>query len=478
MSEKSAGWVCTIAGIIAACASVAIGWGSIQHFEMAWDECEDHAIAVGLRHHPLTGGPASIDASQMRLPMYVNAAVYALTGRDDLAVSRAVSLAFGAVAVIAVAALGRCLFGPLVGGLAAVLTAFSPYFLSFARISMTEGDVFCACFTTLVLLGLVCYLCERSAARWLVSAVLLALALGAKIFAIALFAVFLVEAGLAPRPATIGGSGQRRDARRLAAMLVIAAAVMLATAVAAAFSQTAAICGWAVLLGVWTYTIIFVLKQRARLRGGMAPILGMIVLAIITCGVLMPAHLIQHDITRSLARRLLRWDHQLPLAHLSDHLRLYAGIMLIKLTAPLGILTAASLVWGVIRASRHSAWRLCTLTVVAYVAGLCLLPLRQTFYLMGVYPVMMIMTAALAAQIGQRLRRRKSKASTAWMIVIAVLLVHLGVNVYRAYPWYNLYGYELIGDRWLGAESRGYRNLIQTPSDGVESLIRWCNADE
>jgi hypothetical protein len=477
MSIKSAGWVCTVVSVIAACASVAIGWGSIRHFETAWDEHEDHAIAVDLRSHPLTGGSTTMDASQMRLPMYVNAAVYAVTGRDDLTLSRSVSLAFGALTVLAAGALGRLLFGPLVGGLAAVLIAFSPYFLSFARISMTEGDVFCACFVTMALWAFVCHLREPGAAKWLVAAVLLAFALGSKIFATVLFAVFLVEAALVAGPPAVNGIEQRRNARRVVGLLATAAAVMVATAATAAFSQTAAIFGWAVLLGIWGCTVIFILKRRALIEGRAARVLGMIVLAAITCGVLMPVHLTQHDIARSLLRRLLRWDHQLPLAHLSDHLRLYAGILLIKLTVPLGVLAAASLVYGAIRARRDIAWRVCTLTVFLYIAGLCLLPLRQTFYLMGIYPILMILTAALAVRIGRRLHEWRPGAAAAWGAVMLVLLIHLGLNVYRAYPCYNLYGYELIGNRWLGAESRGYRNLIQTPSDGVESLIRWCNAD-
>ena len=42
------------------------------------------------------------------------------------------------------------------------------------------------------------------------------------------------------------------------------------------------------------------------------------------------------------------------------------------------------------------------------------------------------------------------------------------------YEHVYLYGYETVGDRWLGAESRGYRNLIQVTNDGTEDALRWC----
>jgi hypothetical protein len=86
----------------------------------------------------------------------------------------------------------------------------------------------------------------------------------------------------------------------------------------------------------------------------------------------------------------------------------------------------------------------------------------------------MIATAAMFVQIGRWARGLAPAARSVWTVAAALMLMHLGYTVWREYPWYHLAGYHLIGDRWLGAESRGYRNVIQTPSDGVESLIRWC----
>jgi hypothetical protein len=43
----------------------------------------------------------------------------------------------------------------------------------------------------------------------------------------------------------------------------------------------------------------------------------------------------------------------------------------------------------------------------------------------------------------------------------------------HVYPEFGWYGYETIGERWLGKESRGYRNIIQITNDGTEDALRW-----
>jgi len=72
----------------------------------------------------------------------------------------------------------------------------------------------------------------------------------------------------------------------------------------------------------------------------------MFALSIMLCCVLMPVHMTQPDIAIDVLRRTLRWDHRIPLALWSDHLRLYSGIILVKLTVPLGIASAAALIYA------------------------------------------------------------------------------------------------------------------------------------
>jgi len=478
MSSTTATRLSIIVSIFAAATTVVLGWTSVRGLDTLWDEQVDHDIAIGLLEHPLTGESPTLDASQTRLPMYVNAIAYALTGRDDLAVSRGVSLVFAAITVIVAASLGRLLFGPWVGALAAVLLALSPYFLSFARIAMTEGDIFFACFVTLAVRGFVRYLQRPTASRWVWAAVLLGLAMGAKVFAGFLVLVFGVLAMTTGPSRSVEFLSRRYEVQRLQRLLGAGVMVILVTGGLAMLSNTpwAAVAGWIVLLALWCVTIAFVLRKRALAPGRGARFVGMVVLAVVTFFAVMPVHLIEHDIARTILRRAFQWDDAAPLAVWSDHIRLYAGIILIKLSVPFGILTAGALVFAAIRGRDDPRWRPCILAIAVCVVCLCLLPLRQSFYLMGVYPLIMILVAAFMVHIGHWLRGFSREARTAWTVAVVCLLAYLGREAYVVHPHYSLYGYGLIGDRWLGAESRGYRNLIQTPSDGVESLIRWCNA--
>jgi 4-amino-4-deoxy-L-arabinose transferase-like glycosyltransferase len=497
MGTQAATRISIVVMIAAAVASALIGGASARHLETVWDERVDHEIALGLLAHPLTGARPAIDGSQTRLPMYVSALAFALTGRDDLAVSRRVSSIFAAITVLATGALGRRLFGPLAGALAAVLLAFSPYFLAFGRIAMTEGDVFFACFTTLAAYAFVRYARQPTPTSWLLGAISAALAVGAKLYAVVpltVLAVVVLTSGRQPGLDVIRSvSGRRHHARRLRALLAVAVGVVVVGAALALLSRQARVqerpefarrldwaawAAWAALLLTWCGIVAFVLRRRVLAAGGAARLIGMAVLAAVTFFALMPVHLVEHGIAREIARLALRWNDEWPLARWGDHLRLYSGIVLIKLTVPLGLVTALALLLGAVRSLREARWRVCMWPAVAYVAFLCLLPMRQTFYLMGVYPLLMILTAAGAGVVREQLRAWRRAGPAVWVVGVAALLAHLGTRVAAAYPFYHLYGYDTVGNRWLAAESRGYRNLIQTPSDGVESLIRWCEMDQ
>ncbi len=467
-----------VGALSVACTAATIGWHSAADLETLWDEPIDRAIAAGLRDHPLIGGQPVLDPSQTRLPMYVNAIASAISGRSDLAFSRGVSLCAGAITVLATALLGARLFGPMAGFLAALLLGLSPYFLAYSRVAMTEGDVFLACFMTLAVWAFMRHLERPTPANWLTAAVLLAMALGAKAFAIVLLPVFAVMLFSVPRRISLEASAKPGECRRLHRLLAIDATVTTGVCVSAAFSRHAAVAGWAVLALLWLATVVTILRMRTLPWGRLSRLVGLAILAGTTFCVLMPVHLIEPEIVREFGRRLLGWHADVASISFADHLRLYSGILLIKMTVPLGILTACGLGYGIVRARQETAWRICVLTFLLFVAGLCLLPLRQSFYLMGVYPLVAIIAAGFAVCIGRRLRKLgQGGLAVGWAILLACSVSYLGWNVYQAYPYFNLFGYETVGNRWLGAESRGYRNLIQTPSDGVESLIRWITED-
>lgn len=484
--RAAANRVALFAILAAAASSSFMAWSSSESIEILWDEQVDHDIAVGLRDHPLTGGRPTLDGSQMRLPMYVNAAVFAMTGRDDLATMRAVSMAFGAVTILAAGGLARALFGSLAGALSAWLLGMSPYFLAYTRIAMTEGDVFLACFYTLAVWAFVAFQDRPTGRRWALTAVLTGLAVGSKLHGLALLPAFMLLAVLRSRdptrPVVNPGPRQHRNLRRGlaagAALLVcsllpgIAAYGGLLSAEAAG---GAALVGWILLCVAWVAILAWSVRLPTVSPRRITTLAGLFVFAGITLAVWMPVHVLNDDIPRSIARRLLRWDDRVPLAIGVDHLRLYAGIILIKATVPIGLAIVAGLLAAMARSRTDPRWRVPAACTAPFIAGLCLLPLRQTFHLMGVYPLLMIAAAACLVAAGRRVARRGRTAGWAVGLLVAAMLANLGWRVARSYPHFHLAGHDLIGDRWLGAESRGYRNLIQTPSDGVVSLVRWCD---
>jgi hypothetical protein len=47
------------------------------------------------------------------------------------------------------------------------------------------------------------------------------------------------------------------------------------------------------------------------------------------------------------------------------------------------------------------------------------------------------------------------------------------ISTLRVYPNFGYYGYETVGKRWLGAESRGYRAPVVVTNDGSTDALNW-----
>jgi hypothetical protein len=110
-------------------------------------------------------------------------------------------------------------------------------------------------------------------------------------------------------------------------------------------------------------------------------------------------------------------------------------------------------------------------TLSWYALLLLLLPLQQPFWLMSVYP---LLTLVLSAAITHHLQPARSwpvRVTAAAVVVLAS--VWLGFGVARVYPTFGFYGYETVGDRWLGESSRGYRSLVVVTNDGTTEALAW-----
>ena len=466
-----------------------VAWRSVQHVNTQWDEMTDHRIALALLEHPLWG--SGLDGSQARLPMYLTAAAYACFGAS-LAVARTVSIVVGAATIVMAFSVGRRWFGDVAGMLAAALLAVSPYFIGFSRTAMTEGDAFCPLAVLLVVTAFDAQLRRRDSRRLVIFAAALGLALAVKFYALLLVPALVIcdVVDQRVRRATAAERDSHPVVRRgwgaLSPLIQWAVFALVLECLAAAAAQLRLVHA---SIGLWAVGLIVLLLGLRELvpvgrgrriivgsagnlpavRGWLVilPLAGAIALAI--C----PEHVIQPEVPRALLRRLIRRDHTLPMTAFIDPLRLYSGIILLKLGLPLGVMTAAALVRAWIRSPHEPRLRLLLAVVGLYVLLLTTLPVRQAFYLLAVYPLLILLLSTFIVQAARSLRGRP-RLRSAWIALVATSCLYLLWGVIRVYPDFGLYGYEVVGRRWLGAESRGYRNLIQVTNDGTQDALRWC----
>ncbi len=465
------GWRGVAIGTIAAsaCVFAIVGWKSTSQLNTLWDERVDLDIATALAHAPVRGEAKPLDPTQFRLPMYVTAAVFAVSGHDDLATARAVSIAVGAIGVVLAGGLAWKLFGAATAAWTTVLLALSPYYLAYGRIAMTEGDIFLATTVTGACWAFAAFVERPTSGRWLLTGIALGLAIGAKAYAIVLVAMFAVCMPTLPR--RMGGRG-------LWLALLAAAGVAVATLIATAAWRADTIIAWIIFACGLVAVCAATWKTDAADLGRRRAWVGFLIVAWLTWGALMPEHVTRAGVLRGLAARSAHWDHRAPFGLLADQLRLYSGVVLLKGTLLIGVLSAGAMVYGLSRARADWRLRLTAGGVALWIAAMCALPLRQTFYLMGIYPLLMTVTAAGGVTLIRWMGRRRAALGVVGLVTIAVApTARMALRAAEAYPDFQLFPDDVIGSRWLGAEARGYRNLIQTNSDGVEEVVRWCRAN-
>jgi hypothetical protein len=97
--------------------------------------------------------------------------------------------------------------------------------------------------------------------------------------------------------------------------------------------------------------------------------------------------------------------------------------------------------------------------------------LQQPFWLMSVYP---LLTLALSVVIIRGLiNLQHTKLRLIWASYVALAFGWLIIGLLQVYPTFGYYGYELIGERWLGSNSRGYRAVVVVTNDGSTEAIDW-----
>jgi hypothetical protein len=305
----------------------------------------------------------------------------------------------------------------------------------------------------------------------------LGLAMSAKFFAIALTPALLICDLVHSRTASPWpGDGERRTYWVVLGWPLTAAGLeFLAICAAQGQQMPFAITLWAAGVVVLLLTGYRFCTQRT----GRWPLLvawpTVLLLATTVCLAAFPAHILQPEVITVLLSRSQHWDGMQPLVLLGAHLRLYSGIVLLKLGVPLGLLSVAALLWAGVQAVWHPALRGMVTVLGFYLAMIVTLPLVQPFYLMSIYPLLVLIVASFLGEMTAVLRPWR-RLWRGWILIIIAAFLWLLWGVVHVYPEFGWYGYETIGTRWLGEESRGYRNIIQVTNDGTEDALRWVVA--
>jgi hypothetical protein len=450
-----------------------VSWQSVRGVTTLWDEQQDWPAVTALVQHPLWGTGELDSEAQAWLPMYATAVVFAFTG-ESLPAARMLSIGVGALTILMTWVAGRRWFRGTVALFAAALLALSPYFISFSRTGMTEGDAFCPLTVLLALLAFDAYMRWRNSQSILCLAVALGLAMSAKFFVVALMPALLVCDLVQYRAApSWQGDRDRRAYRALLGWIMAAAGLeCLALSAAQGHQVPLSIALWAAGVIGMLLAAARLLTQRAVRWPPLAAWLAILLLATTVCLAAFPAHVLQPVVLQQLLSRSSHWDGMQPLALLGEHLRLYSGIILLKLGVPLGLLSVAALLWACVRAWRHTVLRWMVAVLVIYLAMLVTLPLRQPFYLMSIYPLLVLIVSCFLVEMTVVLQPW-GILQRVWIVTAVAAHLWLIWGVVHVYPAFGWYGYETIGERWLGEESRGYRNIIQVTNDGTEDSLRW-----
>jgi hypothetical protein len=443
-----------------------------------WDEQTDLEVAAsyleGLRG-PFDGSP--IDVINVRVPTFFVAMLDPLGLELGVRNARLVSCAVGGLAIVGVALFCVIALDVRKALLAAAILAISPYFLAFAPLAFTEGDVFITCALAWVLVA--GELFRRSGVwghAWLLGAAL-GLALSSKLSAVALLPAVALTAAAPWRPAPRG------DLRSLAPLVGILAAFglwLLAQVLATGALDPPggrstqpvhpllrAYWRYLAIVAIWVGLVAWIGPRRSeRVPVLLRPVLPLLV-AGVTFFVVPPVHTTNPLILSGLLGGMIGGAGDATSGFMTEAAALHLGVTLLKPGLVVGLaLWLATLRAGTRFRSRPEL-RLPIASFAFYVAFLLTLPWAQIRYMLPPFALMAIFGADAFVDLA---RRRRIVAAG----VAVVALASLGWDYRLTYPDLSLNGYQWVGERYLaGRSTLGYRGIAQVGEDGVEQALDW-----
>jgi hypothetical protein len=498
-----------IALLILSASYAAISGSTVGLTTVQWDEFVDLQIAESLSSHPLSGG--SPDGSQARFPMYVTAFAHRFMQivkpnfeiLDLLPVSRWISILMTVLAIWGMFSLGSRLFDPPTGLLAAGLFTFSPYVLQFGRDALTQGDAFTPATVVFALIAFARFEVQRTVSALATFAFFLALAIASKFFLVILIPALITyhvimdlkTMSSRPGPADVPTRIYQSATIPLSYIIVSMATGVLALLAliisllrfkqAAATSQVM----YQTSLALWLATLLSIVcclfvsfrqvgSQAASIKNSYVawPSIGVwLAILPLTFAMLLalfPDHIFNGRVFPTLLKRSITMDGNndmitTPLVSA----KLYVGLLLFKMGLPFGIAICMALLWAAKKSLQNKSCFLITVILVYYGLLLAILPLQQPFWLMSVYPLILLLLSALIVQNFTKIKEFKLRLG--WAGYVGACIVWLVVGLFNVYPTFGYYGYETLGERWLGSPSRGYRAVVVVTNDGSKEAIDW-----
>lgn len=446
--------------------------GTVHRQGIGYDEQTDLDIARVYWHSPdgWWQGSAS-DAINVRLPTYTVPLVGLCFGHTDLLLSRLTSVAVACLTLVIVFLYAKRNLGRFQAVVALCLLGTSPYFLAHGRVALTESDIFVCCGTALLLLATAT--AQRkgcSVGRAVLVGTALGLALSAKVSAVALIPATVVLTVWKRKPLA---DDNRDSVGGMHAGVQFYLLLMISQAIAYGWWHSADSDFRPGLLYGLTMAVVAAFAVhtygiRRRYYGRLLTALLIVSIAATTFLLVPPVHTYNPAILNALAAG---GDS---LANFRNGFFIEAGSLhfLTTVLRP-GIMIGSYLWLSVIRAilrwRTRPQLRLPLAFFGSYFAFLLTLPSAQPFYMVPVFPIMAILAADWLRSIW---RMQKSVA----VGVVVLCVVNLAVDLALCFPDYNLNGYQIVGQRYVGGRSSvGYRCVIQTPNDGLQQALEYVN---
>jgi 4-amino-4-deoxy-L-arabinose transferase-like glycosyltransferase len=475
IKQKFIVWL-VVLGILAGYAILTIP--TLGRLGIGWDEASDIAIAQAYQTPQgiLLGHPW--DPSQTRLPMFIVALVFRLFGTSDLILARMTTVFVGGLTLLEIFLYGKNHFNSVTGLLAAGLLAINPFFLSFARLAFTEGDVYLACTLTWLLVAISRFQEKSSIGNAMLSGIFFGLSISAKataIFIIPARFVAIINHNTADRTAARSWTNNVNSVSTLS-VCIWAVWVMVTLVIGVLINKQLddnespgmlRFINYLVVWLSWVVTFGWAVRHRNRFTNPFALFVFIVSFGILTFAIFPPEHLGNYEIINSLISRVEN-EMVFSSAFFMEIAMTHLFTLLLKPTPIIGLGLVAGFVVSL------AQWRRPELTlpltiIATYMLGILLLTLSQTFYTIPILPILSLLTAAQL----QRLHAQRRKLS------VALIVLGIGwwnVEMKQSYPDYHLNGYQWLEERsFFGKSSIGYRSIVYTPSDGVQQAMEWLN---